>query len=96
MDRRPVSASYANPDSFLPVYDQSEWSIPANVEDALWAYWDKGSYASEYSPAIEAARKKREEEIKLAKEAEQKKAQQGKIIVVIIKLYQRNHVIHLV
>ncbi|KAI9260397.1 hypothetical protein EDC94DRAFT_140824 [Helicostylum pulchrum] len=79
IDGRKVLVSYTNPESFLPVYGQSEWSIP--VVDGRVAYWDKSSYASEYSLAIEQEKKKkeeefkkREEELKKAREEESKKA----------------------
>jgi hypothetical protein len=83
IDGRRVVVSFANQESFIPVYGQSEWSI--SVYDGLAAYWDKSSYASEYSLAIEQERKKkeqelkkREEEIKKQKEQEAKKAIQVK------------------
>ncbi|KAI9356444.1 hypothetical protein BD770DRAFT_390237 [Pilaira anomala] len=79
IDGRKVQVSYTNPESFLPVYGQSEWSIP--IVDGRVAYWDKSSYASEYSLAIEQEKKrkeeenkKREEELRKAREEESKKA----------------------
>lgn len=76
VDGRRVLVSFTNPESFIPVYGQSEWSIP--VIDGLVAYWDKSSFASEYSPAIEHEKKKREAEMKRVKEEESKKASQVK------------------
>ncbi|KAL7319534.1 hypothetical protein PS15m_002666 [Mucor circinelloides] len=78
IDGRRVTVSFANQESFIPVYGQSEWFIPADTVDGLWAYWDKSAYASQYSFAIVEERKRREEEQKRVKEEELKKAQQVK------------------
>lgn len=78
IDGRRATISFANQESFIPVYGQSEWFIPADVVDGLWAYWDKSAYASEYSYAIVEERKRKEEEQKKMKEEELKKAQQVK------------------
>ncbi|CAO3627821.1 unnamed protein product [Mucor fragilis] len=78
IDGRRATASFANQESFIPVYGQSEWFIPANTMDGLWAYWDKSAYASQYSFAIVEERKRKEEEQKRIKEEELKKAQQVK------------------
>ncbi|KAI8086942.1 uncharacterized protein B0P05DRAFT_533035 [Gilbertella persicaria] len=79
VDGRKVLVSFASQESFIPVYGQSEWSIPARDEmDGLLAYWDKSSYASEFSYAIEQEKKQREEELRKAKEEEARKAQLAK------------------
>ncbi|KAK4516151.1 Triose-phosphate transporter family-domain-containing protein [Mucor velutinosus] len=78
IDGRRATASFANQESFIPVYGQSEWFIPADTMDGLWAYWDKSAYASQYSFAIVEERKRKEEEQKRIKEEELKKAQQVK------------------
>ncbi|KAI8384021.1 hypothetical protein BD560DRAFT_420495 [Blakeslea trispora] len=79
IDGRKVLASFASQESFIPVYGLSEWSIPAQNEmDGLLAYWDKSSYASVFSYAIEQERKQREEALRKAKEEETKKAQEAK------------------
>ncbi|CEP11713.1 hypothetical protein [Parasitella parasitica] len=78
IDGRRATASFASPESFIPVYGQSEWFIPADVMDGLWAYWDKSAYASEYSYAIVQEKQRKEEEQKRIKEEELKKAQQVK------------------
>ncbi|KAI8641945.1 hypothetical protein BD408DRAFT_443926 [Parasitella parasitica] len=78
IDGRRATVSFANPDSFIPVYGQSEWFIPADAMDGLWAYWDKSAYASEYSYAIVQEKQRREEELKRSKEEESRKAQQVK------------------
>ncbi|KAL0080195.1 hypothetical protein F4703DRAFT_1189272 [Phycomyces blakesleeanus] len=62
VDRRTVKISYANPDSFLPVYVASEWAVRADVPDGLWAYGDRHSYACEYSEALVQERLKKEKE----------------------------------
>lgn len=59
VDGRRVSVSFTNPESFIPVYGQSEWSIP--VMDGRVAYWDKNAYASEYSPVVVKEEEKKEE-----------------------------------
>jgi hypothetical protein len=74
IDGRKVLVSFANQDSFIPVYGQSEWAIASDFVDGLCAYWDKSSYASEYSLAIEQEKQK-QEELRKAKEQE---AQQAK------------------
>lgn len=77
IDGRRVSISYANQESFIPVYGQSEWSISAAGYDGLVAYWDKSSYASEYSLATEQERKEKEQqEIKRKEEEELKRAKE--------------------
>lgn len=76
VDGRKVHVSFANPESFIPVYGQSEWAIASDFVDGLWAYWDKSSYASEYSLAIEQERKKKQDELKKAKQEEDAKRSQ--------------------
>lgn len=76
VDGRRVLVSFTNPESFIPVYGQSEWAIP--VTDGLIAYWDKSLFASAYSPAIEQEKKKKMDELKRIKEEESKKANQVK------------------
>ncbi|GAN04927.1 hypothetical protein MAM1_0077c04394 [Mucor ambiguus] len=78
IDGRRATATFASQESFIPVYGQSEWFIPADTMDGLWAYWDKSAYASQYSFAIVEERKRKEEEHKRIKEEELKKAQQFK------------------
>ncbi|KAG0169022.1 hypothetical protein DFQ30_004049 [Apophysomyces sp. BC1015] len=78
IDSRKVTTSYANPDSFLPVYVASEWVIQADVPDGLWVYWDKQAYACEYSPAVEMERAKKLEELEKAKEERRKKEEEEK------------------
>ncbi|KAF7725999.1 hypothetical protein EC973_009145 [Apophysomyces ossiformis] len=78
IDNRKVTTSYANPDSFLPVYVASEWAVQADVPDGLWAYWDKQAYACEYSPAVEMERARKLEEAERAKEERRKKEEKEK------------------
>lgn len=58
VDGRRVKVSFTNPESFIPVYGQSEWTIP--VMDGRVAYWDKACFASAYSPAMEEEKKEQE------------------------------------
>lgn len=76
IDGRKVVVSFANLESFIPVYGQSEWSIAAH--DGLVAYWDKSSYASEYSFATEEEKKRKEEEAR-KREEEQRKAKEEEL-----------------
>ncbi|KAG1144166.1 hypothetical protein G6F37_008738 [Rhizopus arrhizus] len=78
VDNKKVIVTFGNPDSFIPVYGQSEFAIPANTMEGFKAYEGKSSYASQYSPAIEAERKRKEEELKRAKEEERIKQEQYK------------------
>ncbi|PHZ12639.1 uncharacterized protein RHIMIDRAFT_134864 [Rhizopus microsporus ATCC 52813] len=78
IDGRYVQATFGNSDSFIPVYGQSEYAIPVNSIEGFKAYWEKSSYASQYSPAIEAEKKRREEELRRAKEEERKRQEQYK------------------
>jgi hypothetical protein len=78
VDGRKVLVSFANQESFIPVYGQSEWAIASDFVDGLCAYWDKSSYASEYSLAIEQERKQKEIELKKAKQEETIRSQQVK------------------
>ncbi|KAG2192727.1 hypothetical protein INT47_006444, partial [Mucor saturninus] len=66
VDGRRVLVSFTNPKSFIPVYGQSEWSIP--VVDGRVAYWDKSAFPSEYSPAL-----KKEKETVVVVEVKEKK-----------------------
>jgi hypothetical protein len=76
IDGRRVQLSFASQESFIPVYGQSEWSISAY--DGLVAYWDKASYASEYSLAIQEQRKQKEGEAKKKEEELKNKAKEEK------------------
>lgn len=76
IDGRKVVVSFANLESFIPVYGQSEWSIATH--DGLVAYWDKSSYASEYSFATEEEKKRKEEEAR-KREEEQRKAKEEEL-----------------
>ncbi|KAI9319443.1 hypothetical protein BX666DRAFT_1473997 [Dichotomocladium elegans] len=83
VDGRTPAASYASPDSFLPAYAASEWTVQADVPEGLWMYRDDQGFASEYSSRQEQERAQKEMEEKRlaaerkAKQEESKKAKEN-------------------
>ncbi|KAG1438855.1 hypothetical protein G6F56_012500 [Rhizopus delemar] len=78
VDTRTLSVTFGNPDSFIPVYGQSEFAISANTMEGFKAYRGSTSYVSQYSPAIEAEEKRRREELKRQQEEERVKQEKYK------------------
>jgi len=54
IDGRPISVTYANINSFVPVYVQNEWSTVAYTDEKgnvkFMKYWDEQAYVSIYPP----------------------------------------------
>lgn len=92
VDNTTVDVSYANPGAFLPVYGASEWAVSADTPEGFVVYRDDQAFASEFSPRLEAERrrlqeqeakriqqeKRQREEEEKKKQQQQKKAQNGK------------------
>ncbi|KAL1929084.1 hypothetical protein VTP01DRAFT_2143 [Rhizomucor pusillus] len=91
VDNTTVDVSYANPGAFLPVYGASEWAVSADTPEGFVVYRDDQAFASEFSPRLEAERrrlqeqeakriqqeKRQREEEEKKKQQQQKKAQNG-------------------
>ncbi|CDH50263.1 rna-directed rna polymerase 2 [Lichtheimia corymbifera JMRC:FSU:9682] len=79
VDGRAPKVSFGSPDSFLPAYAASEWTVQADVADGLWMYHDEHAYASEYSLRLEQERaEKEEQEKRLAAERKMKQEETSK------------------
>ncbi|KAI7874653.1 hypothetical protein K492DRAFT_211436 [Lichtheimia hyalospora FSU 10163] len=79
VDGRAPKVSFGSPDSFLPAYAASEWTVQADVADGLWMYHDEQAYASEYSLRLVQERaEKEEQEKKLAAERKMKQEESSK------------------
>lgn len=79
VDGRAPKVSFGSPDSFLPAYAASEWTVQADVADGLWMYHDEQAYPSEYSLRLEQERaEKEEQEKRLAAERKMKQEESSK------------------
>lgn len=79
VDGRAPKVSFGSPDSFLPAYAASEWTVQADVADGLWMYHDEQAYPSEYSLRLEQERaEKEEQEKRLAAERKMKQEECSK------------------
>lgn len=75
MDNTTVDVSYANPGAFLPVYGASEWAVSADTPEGFVVYRDDQAFASEFSPRLEAERRRLQEQEEEAKRIQQEKRQ---------------------
>ncbi|KAI9256226.1 hypothetical protein BY458DRAFT_558365 [Sporodiniella umbellata] len=78
VDQQALTVVYGDVNSFIPVYGQAEFAIPANTMEGFQAYRGSTSFASQYSPILEQDRKRQEEARQKAQQDEREKQEKYK------------------